>query len=280
MRDYDGRGCVAAPIRPPTNQFLIRLVSYPDRPIHHQGSPMPNFFQRLSYSLKWNRKPRRAKILFVDDEKKFRDEFLKRHSDSLTVTVCDFNQINNNLNQDQYDLIVCDLYQVNRENIATALRQKQVFEHTPLFEQLMQQQEKDVNDEVQRLVGAVGAERTRLQAYVARYKTPEGFQVKTAVKASPRNSDTPILLYTREGMHLAAEDMLEAIENEGHGWMFKSRGSNYEFARMQRVLRENAGLRKWELALLSSIFGGCVANLIPTSKVGEWLWARISAMWA
>lgn len=278
MRNCEGSGCVAAQSGPPTTQFLIRLVSYPDRSIHHQGSPMPNFFQRLSYSLQWNPKPRGAKILFVDDENNFRQAFSDDHRDNLTVTVCDFNQISNKLRQHQYDLIVCDLYQVDREKIKTALRQQNVAGDS--FEQQMQQQEKAVNDNVQSLVDAVSNARTQLEAYVTQHKTPEGFQVRTIVQESTRNSDTPILLYTREGMHLAAEKMLATIENEGLGWMFKSRGVNYESARMQRVLRENAGLRKWEVAVLWSIFGSSVANLIPTSKVGEWLWAQISAMWA
>ena len=182
------------------------------------------------------------KILYVDDEQKMLTRFLEDHAkDGVSVeTRLDARKVVQDLScrqkKDLPDVIVMDLYAANGDFGSPDANR--------------------INDEVDRLVDNIAAVRSELEELVSRSKKPIGISVLRDIRKCRKIAGMPVVLRTREGLALLADEILSESVSLRAEWVIKGKGPATEMATISKAIREsNERRRRIERDVLLTIIG-------------------------
>lgn len=195
------------------------------------------------------------KVLYVDDEQKALDEFLRWHAvDGISVEgLQDVRKLKEALEsrakKDLPDLIVTDLYRT-RGALATEAASR-------------------INAQVDALVLEIAASRKKLEALVALEKEPAAIEALASIRSSAKLQHIPVIICTREGLSLIDDGLLRLSLKLGADWMIKGRSPEVIRELMVRNYREAIASRKriardvvlmWAGSLIGTLLGYLVSR--------------------
>jgi len=164
-----------------------------------------------------------TRILYVDDQQRFLEQFVGDHLERFEVEV--ERDISNVLpllrsrrRRELPDLLLLDLYHdIDSEGDG---RQERV-------------------EEAEAALRELGSVLDRVEEKVDRAWEPVGLDVLEEIRKHFTPRRLPIMIYSQRGLFFLDEDQMKRVEEVEADWMLKGRGYHYEVQRIRRVIRES-----------------------------------------
>ncbi len=188
-------------------------------------------------------------ILYVDDQKQQREEFVARHGGRFEIRLADdISDVLRTLTtrSELPDLLLLDLYHdIDRSDPEQAQR---VAEATTALKNL-----RDVVHMVKSKVDVAWQ--------------PAALDTLRRVREQFSARDLPIMIYTQRGLLFLDEEQLKEVEDADAHWMVKYKGEHYEADRMRRVAEQSPNhrpARDITIAAASVLAGAAISLAIQS----------------